>query len=805
MDNNMTNIFCCNSKIENLYNIDEEDIYKPIELFSKNHNIKFNYNKKDKLVQNNENDNVINYFIKSSKDISIIFVYPKALNHPNALKKMYEKLNKNGKIFYEKNIDFTMKSAYNLIFQLYFNEKRMKTPFNIIYKVKRIGIDEEKGKQVRVIVYKHKNNDVPIGGNSSPFKMELRQLFYDEDKKKINEKELKLYDYIHVNNDDNQAYVYAGILFNKNSLKFLEKQNSWKIYEMIKSIQLFNKFKNFIHKYGIIAFEHTILFSSSILFSFGVREMNDIDGYMVKNNYVKMEDLNTFNRNDIDLTYEGSSQTNEEWLKVLDDRAKGFGANNFDELALNPKYHYYFMGVKFLRLKYDVITRLSRGRPAQITDLLVLRQLYDLSYKLAIPKITKMYDESTKKDIEKPVDYQKFIDTVKYYLKKRYFINLSLSEIKDWIENYKFLDKSCYAPYEQIGGGSEYFIDNNDISEEKFVYPNKIDLIKMGFLPNVKIYSDNKPYLYPGEEFKLNSILKFCDKKPKVDFRRPVSDNLSVMSFNVHNFITRCNSGISPIFNTINPYNKGRDIDKFIELFSKYSPDILCLQEFVPILNKEINEDITDYEYIRNNFNFKYINQKLKKLGYEYKVVAKTRFGNLLEEEDKNYYFLANAIYSKIKIKKYRINQFSFIDRNFIHINFNYKKKNIDLINVHLEYYETKSINYPNIGNVVLLQHKLLKEYIETIDNNNIIICGDFNINIVNKLPGIRYRNYELKSKYLTDNFNTINYFKIPTNFSQQTTTDYILNKKNSNLRPIYNYIITSELSDHYPIIAFFL
>ena len=148
MNPNFTNTFCCNSDIENLYNIDEDDIYKPIELYSKNHNIKFKYNKKDKLVQNDENDNVINYFIKSSKDISIIFVYPKALNHPNALKKMYEKLNKNGKIFYEKNIDFNMKSAYNLIFQLYFNEKRMKTPFNIIYKVKRIGIDEEKGKQV---------------------------------------------------------------------------------------------------------------------------------------------------------------------------------------------------------------------------------------------------------------------------------------------------------------------------------------------------------------------------------------------------------------------------------------------------------------------------------------------------------------------------------------------------------------------------------------------------------------------------------------------------------------------------------
>lgn len=800
----MDNTFCCNTNIENLYNIDENDIYKPIEIFSKNHNIKFNYNKKDKLIQNDENDNVINYFIKSSKDISLIFVYPKSLNKPKSLKKMYEKLNKNGKIFYEKEIKLNMKSAYNLIFQLYFNEKRMKTPFNIIYKIKRIGFDEE-SKKIKIIVYKHKNKDVPIGGNSSPFKMELRQIFYDEDKKNINEKELKLYDYIHVNNDDNQAYVYAGILFNKNSLRFLDKQNSWKIYEMNKSIILFNKFKNFIHKYGIIAFEHTMLFSSSILFSYGVREMNDVDGYMIKNNYIKLDDLNTFNRNDIDLTYDGSSQTNEDWLKVLDDRAIGYGASNFNELIINPKYHYYFMGVKFLRLKYDVITRLSRGRPAQITDLLILRQLYDLSYKLAVPKFTKMYDELTKKDVEKPVDYQKFIDTVKYYLLKRYYINLSLSEVKDWIENYKFLDNSCYAPYEQVGGGDEYFIDNFDISEENIIYPKKIDLIKMGFVPNVKIYSDDKPFLYPGEEFKLNSILKFCNKKQKVEFKKPRVNNLSVMSFNVHNFITRCNSGISPIFNTINPYNKGRDIDKFIELFDKYSPDILCLQEFVPILKEGIKEDIDNYDYIRNNFNFKYINKRLKELGYEYKVVANTRFGNLLEEEEKNYYFLANAIYSKIKINSYKIKQFSFIDRNFIHINFNYKNKNIDLLNVHLEYYEVKSINFPDIGNVVLLQHKLLKEYIESINNTNIIICGDFNINIVNKFPGIRYRNYDMKTKYLTNNFNVINYYKIPTNFSQHTTTDYILNSKKSTLRSIYNYIVTSELSDHYPIMGFFI
>lgn len=799
----MDNTFCCNTNIENLYNIDENDIYKPIEIFSKNHNIKFNYNKKDKLIQNDENDNVINYFIKSSKEISLIFVYPKSLNKPKSLKKMYEKLNKNGKIFYEKEIKLNMKSAYNLIFQLYFNEKRMKTPFNIIYKIKRIGLDEE-SKKIKIIVYKHKNKDVPIGGNSSPFKMELRQIFYDEDKKNINEKELKLYDYIHVNNDDNQAYVYAGILFNKNSLRFLDKQNSWKIYEMSKSIILFNKFKNFMNKYGIIAFEHTMLFSSSILFSYGVREMNDVDGYMIKNNYIKLDDLNTFNRNDIDLTYGGSSQTNEDWLKVLDDRAIGYGASNFNELIINPKYHYYFMGVKFLRLKYDVITRLSRGRPAQITDLLILRQLYDLSYKLAVPKFTKMYDESTKKDVEKPVDYQKFINTVKYYLQKRYYINLSLSEVKDWIENYKFLDNSCYAPYEQVGGGSKYLIELNDISKDKYIYPKKEEMIKMGYIPKLVIYSDDKPYLYPGEIFKLNSIIKFCNKDDNYNFKKPYDELLSVMSFNVHNFITRCNSGISPIFNTINPYNKGRDINKFIELFKKHSPDILCLQEVVPILKKEINEDINDYDFIRNNFNFDYLNKLMENIGYCYNVIANTKQGDLFENENKNYFFQSNAIYSKIKIENYKIKQFSFLDRNFIHIKIKFKNKDIDLINIHMEYYEEKSIKYPELSNLTLLQHKVFREYIESINNDNIIICGDFNINIVMIQPNKRHNDFNDKTEYYRNNFNIINYFKISTNFSQNTATDFILLNKKSNLRQVYNNIIKSELSDHYPIIGYF-
>jgi endonuclease/exonuclease/phosphatase family metal-dependent hydrolase len=803
----MNNIFCCIENIKPIYNnIKDNDLFTPIKKIEKDYNFKFNYTETDKLIQNSNNDNVINYFIKSSTDISIIFIYPKSLKHPKVMDNLYKKLNKNGSIYYEKNISLSFLAMYNLVFQLYFNEKRMKTPDNILYKVKRIGFEYNKKSTIKVIVYKHNNKENPIAGNSSPFKMELRQLFFDEDNKTINTDKLKLYDYIHINNDDNQAYTYTGILFNENSLKFLEKQKSWKIYEMLNSIKTFNTLKKFLAQYGQKIFETYITFSSSILFSLGVREMNDIDGFIIENNFIDFNELDKIDKNILDITIKGSKETNNEWLETLDERAREFGAMNFNELVINPRYHYYFMGVKFLRLKYEIITRLKRGRPAQITDLLVLRQIYNFKYKLVIPGKTKLYNDKLKKNIETIVNKLKFLDTVKFYLLKRYYINLNHEQIEDWIYNYKFVTSNYKNSFEyQQGGNNEYFLLSQNIAEDKYIYPIKDELIKNGFVPNTIIYSDNKPFLYPGENFKRSSIIKYCTSKNSDPINIKNNTKFSIMTFNVHNFISRCNHGAGPLFDSINPYEKARDIQKFIDLFKLYSPTILCLQEIVPILNKEIKKDINDYDYIRENFNFHYLNKLMKEIGYEYKVIANSKKGNLLKDEDNSYYFLANAIYSKIPIKKYYINQFSFIDRNFIHIIVNYQNINYDIITCHFEYFNTISLNHPDIKDIITLQFKLFNEYLDKIKNNNTIICGDFNINLYQKQIGRRYNNYIERTKYIQDNYTPLNYIKIHTNFSQFTVTDYILLNKKSKLKLIYNKIIQTNLSDHYPIICYLL
>ena len=756
------------------------------------------------LSQTEDNDLVMNYYIKSVKNISIIFIYPKALKQEKNIEKLINELKNNGTIYYEKDIEFNFYMMYNLIYQLYYNEFRMKTPMHIIYKVNRLGFEfyDNSYKKIKILVYKHKNIDEPINGSSAPYKMKIRDIFlpYDIKHTKFNPEDDNYprgYDYIHVNDNDNQAYDYAGILFNKNSIKFLKKQQSWKIYEMENSIEKFNTVKRILYNFSQKEIEKLLLMSSAVLFSHGVREMNDVDGFLLKSDIIDPDTFNNIDTNIIDISYEGTKKYNDNWDIKLNEKAQLYEANNFIDLIINPKYHYYFMGIKFLRLKYEIIGRHIRKRPAQLTDLLVLKQIYNFNYQLNIPQKTQQYNLDTKKDDYKVVVRDTYLSTMLFYLKKRYYINISLKELEDWLSKSSTIDN-------QKAGSDILLIDDVDISNDINLYPTKNELVSKGYLPKITILEDWKPFLYPGETFNIKSIKNMCSHNEEIKLEN-TKNLFSIMSFNVHNFVSRCNAGISPIFNNINPYYKGRTINRFINIFSKYSPNILCLQEVVPILQEEINELIDDYDFITKNYNFKYLVSEMNKIGYKYQVIANTRRiqYTVKEQNLSEYYILCNAIFSKIPIKKYKIKQFSFVDRNFIHIEISWNGKNIDIINTHLEYFDLKKSTLDGVQSVVLEQFIQLEKYLNSLNNKNVIICGDFNINLYKKKMSIRYKDYDLKTKYLKENYNIIN-TKIPTNFSQEDITDFILLKKNSILKNIFHRVIKINISDHYPVVAFF-
>jgi endonuclease/exonuclease/phosphatase family metal-dependent hydrolase len=733
------------------------------------------------------NDTIINFYIKSMKDISILSIYPKALTQKNNIIKLLDKLKDNGVIHYKKEIKVNFYMMYNIIYQLYAHEKRLKSNYQIIYKLNKLGfIDIHSEYDILIIVYTHKNNKVPLKGNSSPFKIELRQLFT------LNTEEDSLYDFLHANNDDNEAYEYANIFFNENSLRFLQKQQSWKILDMKHSINLFNRLKKFYHNYSLNEVENSIIFSSGILFSYGLREINDLDVILLKSNNVDEEEIKKINNDkiyDLDISYEKSPEFNKDWIGELNIRAEMCGAKDYRELILNPKFHYYFMGMKFLRLKCDILTRFKRGRPAQITDLLIIRQSLNLKYQLSIPTETKVYDEIKKTDIIKKVDENEFLKTIKFYLNKRYFINISTENIKKWI----------YTDFSGGGNNENALIKTEDMSNKKIIYPTIEELIKMGFNTNITIYSSNKPYLYEGEDFPYFISKYFCKVDSIIKLK---NDSLRIMTFNIHNMISRCNQGISPIFgNNLNPFQDGRDVNRFINFFKDVDADILCLQEMIPLTKKHIDKDITDYEYIRNNFNFEYFNELMANIGYKYKVISSNMNGYFIKDEIRDYYFLGNAIYSKHPIIKSQIFQYNFLNRCFITTTIKYKNRDINVVNTHWEYF--KDDNNKLIDQTDLLINKLNELYYF----KNIILCGDFNINLLVKNKGSRYINWERRTSFLKENAPFYSAYKKnrSTNFHISDITDFILVSKKNILKCIFSNIIQTDISDHYPVFADFI
>lgn len=430
--------WCCEKEIKPLYdNIKYKKYFKPIKTFSKENNNIFLKTIKKKII----NDLVIQYYIKSTKNISIIILYPSALKYKDHTNIVINKLEENGDIHYIKDLAINYYMAYNLIYQLYANERRMKKNSDIYYKINRLGFNiNNKINNIKIIVYTLKNKDKKINGKSSEFKMELRDIFLQKDieitqYKNTDDRYPRGYDYLHINDNNNQAYEYAGIFFNRNSLRFLKKQKSWKILNMVKTIKNINDIKNFIYNYSQNELEKLLIFSSGVLFAYGIRQANDIDCILLETNQIKPEIIDKLNNPNFDISYKNTIKWNDKWENELNSRAVLFGAKNYKDLVINPKFYFYFMGIKFLKLKLDLILRLKRGRPAQLTDLLVIRQMFNYTYTLKIPKSITEYDNEKNKDIIIYVNKNRYLNTMKYYLKTRYYITLSPEQIEKWINN----------------------------------------------------------------------------------------------------------------------------------------------------------------------------------------------------------------------------------------------------------------------------------------------------------------------------------------------------------------------------------
>ena len=119
-------------------------------------------------------------------------------------------------------------------------------------------------------------------------------------------------------------------------------------------------------------------------------------------------------------------------------KMNGMDTNNFYDVVFNPKYHYYFMGIKFVVLEAEIVRRNIRSRPSAIADLIMMEKT--MGIKTDINPIQPFVMKEGKK-LYYPKE--KFANFVKYYLRNKYNLKMDVATIKTYMTFQEDLDKKA--------------------------------------------------------------------------------------------------------------------------------------------------------------------------------------------------------------------------------------------------------------------------------------------------------------------------------------------------------------------------
>lgn len=239
-------------------------------------------------------------------------------------------------------------------------------------------------------------------------------------------------------------YDVSKTIFNSNSLLFLEYQLLERFIKKTskQTLKTLMEYKKYLeNNIDIRDYNKFMILGGNVLSVYGLRVSTDLDLIISNNDKPYTKDF----INIIEKDFINKNRDNKKWDVIHPklkwkpiyktfhkEWASSVGANSIIECIHNPKYHFYFLGLKFIILDLEIYRRNIRNRPAAIADLIAINELLltNKDKKIKINAISRNYiyilDNEIKYVYTKNID---FIKTVKYNLKTKYNITLSLSKI----------------------------------------------------------------------------------------------------------------------------------------------------------------------------------------------------------------------------------------------------------------------------------------------------------------------------------------------------------------------------------------
>ena len=223
-----------------------------------------------------------------------------------------------------------------------------------------------------------------------------------------------------------------------------------------------------------------------------------------------------------------------------------------------------------------------------------------------------------------------------------------------------------------------------------------------------------------------------------------------------------------------NPFKR---IEQIIDLLIKNDADVICLQEVFDIkIRNRIAQELLKYDFHYKPSNSMFCLSSGLMILSKYRIISKG--------------FEAYNNYS---------GEDSFSEKGILFITIEINNTVYTIINTHLNANAIFSLNRRCVRTRDKQMHQLI-EFIKNNNRDNIILCGDFNIdlydyqNMFNKLNNIY--------KFNISSINFINNTKLITFSKSNNQLDYIFYFYNTPKHISFNYeLIKSDLSDHYPII----
>lgn len=363
-------------------------------------------------------DQLLLDFIKTRNNCRIITVFPNTSKED--FNRVASFLKSRYLLYAYKEIKLTGKGAMSLLYQL-----EALDPHNITYKEFQKSIEElgweniEDKHRVRILV------------------VELETI---DDIKRLDKELRTMIIKFHLTKYFIQTVEVGQLYFNQNSVKFLERQDLKRHLGISfrKCRTFLNSFKKWLLKNStLIDKDRFLILSGCMLYTHGLRSCTDLDMFISPypepmdeefNRKVEKYLINEKKK----LPFIDAYSPNLKWLDFWGEWhpkwASDFGAKNMLETIHNPKYHFYFIGVKFIILEAEISRRNLRSRPSAIADLIMMDKL--MGIKIDINPIENMIIKDNK-EVRYPKQY--FANYVKSYLWKKYHYVMSIPEINKYI------------------------------------------------------------------------------------------------------------------------------------------------------------------------------------------------------------------------------------------------------------------------------------------------------------------------------------------------------------------------------------